>query len=151
MKSLLIRQNSFKFPEKGIVWIEELKKFRGERERRRTRRLCKLDSLPSIRHVISHRPLILHYHLQKHSSTCQENTILLQSFSQLLSDRILHDQKFEIGKWSMNVWNLHTSTSFNIRNVNHSWLEEVNRKIWRINNLWLHLWKNVGVDSWLGF
>jgi hypothetical protein len=39
-------------------------------------------SLPSIRDVISHWLLIPHYHLQKHSSTCQENAILLQSFSQ---------------------------------------------------------------------
>lgn len=34
MKSL-IRQNSFKFPEKGIVWIEELKK----REREETKKI----------------------------------------------------------------------------------------------------------------
>lgn len=34
MKSL-IRQNSYEFPEKGIVWIEELKKFRGEREKKK--------------------------------------------------------------------------------------------------------------------
>lgn len=110
-----------------FVLIYEWKLFRKNREGEFTKKIseykrtwkrgneskkpCKSDGIPSIQHVISHWLLIPRYHLLKHSSTCQENMILLQSYFQLLSDCFLHKQTFIIGKWSTNAYHFHNSIS----------------------------------------